>query len=103
MILCFNSVLPEELRGARRPKDGGLRWSVLRAPACGGSSERGHSGDHAHDVGLLHDQEVLAVELHFRAGPLTEQHAVAGLEIDRDQLAVLVAPTRADRDDLAFG
>src|SRR5262249_32030865 len=28
------------------------------------------SGDHAHDVGLLHDQEVLAVEL---SGPFAEQ------------------------------
>src|SRR5256886_1741606 len=61
------------------------------------------SGNHAHDVGLLHDQEVLAVELHLGAGPLAEQHAIARLEVDRDQLAVLVAPARADRDDLALG
>jgi hypothetical protein len=31
-----------------------------------------------------------------------EQHAVAGLEIDRDQLAGLVTATGTDRDDLAL-
>src|SRR5215211_527197 len=31
--------------------------------------ERVDLDDHAHDVGLLHDQEVLAVELHFGARP----------------------------------
>src|ERR1700691_4747687 len=49
------------------------------------------SGDHAHDVGLLHDQELLAVELDLGAGPFAEQHAVAGLDPDRDDLAVFVA------------
>src|SRR5580698_8344880 len=42
---------------------------------------------HAHDVALLHDQEFLAVELDLGAGPFAEQHAVADLEVDRDQLA----------------
>src|SRR5205085_9352626 len=65
--------------------------------------DRSALGDHAHDVGLLHDQEVLAVKLHLRARPFAEQHAVAGVEVDRDQLAALVAPARADSDDLAFG
>src|SRR5271169_5666725 len=60
------------------------------------------SGDHAHDVGLLHDQEFLAVELDLGARPLAEQHLVAGLQIDRDQLAGLVAASRADGDDLAL-
>ena len=58
--------------------------------------------DHAHDVGLLHDQEILAVDLHFGARPFAEQHGVADLEIDRDQLAALVAAPRADGDDLAL-
>src|SRR5690242_12070880 len=59
-------------------------------------------GDHAHDVGLLHDQEVLAVELDFGARPLAEQHAVAGLEIDWNELAALVAAAWAHGDDLAL-
>src|SRR5689334_1100845 len=62
---------------------------------------RADLGDHAHDVGLLHDQEVVAVELHFGARPLAEQHAVAVLQIHRDQLAGLVAAARAHGDDLA--
>src|SRR5262245_38643557 len=60
------------------------------------------SGDHAHDVGLLHDQEFLAVELDLGARPLAEQHAIAWLEIDRDQLAAFVAAARTDGNDLAF-
>ena len=63
----------------------------------------GHGAfDHAHDVGLLHYQEILTVELDLGARPLAEQHAVTNLKIDRDQLAVLVAATRADGDDLAL-
>src|SRR3974377_4619 len=57
---------------------------------------------HAHDVGLLHYQEILAVDLDFGARPFAEKHAVADLEIDRDQLAALVTPTGADGDDLAL-
>src|SRR5205814_1258896 len=60
------------------------------------------SGDDAHDVGFFHDQEFLTVELDFGARPLAEQHAVATLDVDRDQLAALIAAARADGDDLAF-
>src|SRR6516164_8936564 len=59
--------------------------------------------EHAHDVGLLHDQELLTVDLDLGAGPLAEQHAVADLHVDRDQLAALVAAAWADGDDLALG
>ena len=58
--------------------------------------------DHAHDVALLHDQEILAVDLHFGARPFAEQHGVADLQIDRDQLAALVAAAWADGDDFAL-
>src|SRR3954451_23683858 len=67
-----------------------------------GSLGRGVSGDHAHDVGLLHDQKVLALDLHLGAGPLAEQHPVARLQVDRNELAGLVATARTDRNDLAF-
>src|SRR5262249_29387959 len=66
-----------------RPRSGGL--------LLGG----GAALEHAHDVAFLYDQ-VLG------AAPLAEQHAVAGLQIDRDQLAVLVASARAHRDDLTL-
>src|SRR6266851_5605064 len=59
--------------------------------------------EHAHDVGFLHDQQFLAVELDLGARPLAEQHAVADLEVDWDQLAGFVAATRTDRRDLALG
>src|SRR5580692_11214085 len=70
---------------------------LLRVPVL-----RGGSGDDAHNVGLLHDQEILALELDFGSGPLAEQHAVAGLEVDGDQLAALVAATRPHGDDFAL-
>src|SRR5829696_7684333 len=58
--------------------------------------------DDAHDVGLLHDQEVLAVDAHLGAGPLAEQDPVPRLEIDREQLPALVPRARPDSDDLAL-
>src|SRR5215204_1291418 len=39
--------------------------------------------DDAHDVGFLHDQEILTVDFDLGPRPLAEQHAVAGLEVDR--------------------
>jgi hypothetical protein len=44
----------------------------------------GNVGEDAHDVALLHDQQILAVEHDLIARPLAEQHAIAHLEIDRD-------------------
>src|SRR5271166_685317 len=58
--------------------------------------------DDAHDIGLLHDQELLTIDLHLGAGPLAEQDAVARLHIQLLQLAVLVARARADGDDFAL-
>src|SRR6266516_2896844 len=72
-------------------------WNLLRL-----KSWRIALRDHAHDVGLLHDQEILAVDLHLGAGPLAEQHAVAGFQVDRDQLAGLVASAGTHRQDLTF-
>src|SRR5580704_10705120 len=56
----------------------------------------------AHDVRLLHDEEILAVELDLRAGPLAEQDAVALLNVEWYDRALLIAGARADGDDLAF-
>src|SRR5499427_1074592 len=56
----------------------------------------------AHDVGLLHDHQLLAVELDFGAGPFPEQHAVSGLDVERMHLSVFPAGTRPDSDDLTF-
>src|ERR1700734_885774 len=74
--------------------------------------ERGGSGrlllglgllEDPHDVAFLHDQVFDAVDLDLGARPLAEQDPIAGLHIQRDQLAGLVAAARADGDDLALG
>src|SRR5688572_2096804 len=58
--------------------------------------------ENAENVGLLHDQEILAIDLDLGARPLAEQHDVALLQVDRDELARLVAAARADSDDFAL-
>src|SRR5260221_464975 len=75
-------------------------WGIrrLRGLLLGG----GKIGENAHDVALLHDQQFLAVELDLGARPFAEQHAVADLEVDRDQLAAFVAAARADREDFTL-
>src|SRR5271169_2336955 len=56
----------------------------------------------SHDVGLFEDQEILAVDLDFGAGPLAEQHAVADLDVRRNELAARVPCTGTHRHDLAL-
>src|SRR5215208_3964855 len=56
---------------------------------------------HPHDVAFLHDQVLDFVNLDLGSRPLAEQHLVANLDVDRDQLAALVAAARADGDHLA--
>jgi len=75
----------------------------LGLPVRSGRLAARHGGfDDAHDVGFLHDQVFLTIDLDLGAGPLAEQDAVAGLDVERDQLARLVAGTGTDGDDLAF-
>src|SRR5215475_9108749 len=71
--------------------DGGERGSGLLG-----------SNQYAHDVGLLHDQEFLAVELDLGARPFAEQHAVTDLDVDRDQLAGLVAAAGTHGNNFAL-
>src|SRR3546814_18319466 len=57
---------------------------LCRGPFSGGLlAGLGGALEHAHDVRLLHDQQVLAVELDLGSGPLAEQHPVAGLAVER--------------------
>src|SRR5690349_9166116 len=58
--------------------------------------------DDAHDVALLHNEEILAIKAHLSARPLAEQHPVTRLKIKRLHLAVLVASPRPDGDHLAL-
>src|SRR4029079_9770572 len=70
---------------------------------CSGGLLLGHCFlEHAHDVSLLHDQVVDAVELDLGPRPFAEQHALANLQIDLNELAGFVAAPRADGDDLAL-
>ena len=71
----------------------------LRGLLLGG----GNVGENPHDVALFHDQQFLAIELDLRTRPFAEQHAVADLEVDRDQLAGFVTAARTDGGDLALG
>src|SRR5271165_5314866 len=63
---------------------------------------RRNVGENAHDVALLHDEQVLAVDLDLGARPLAEQHAIADCDVDRDQLAGFVAAAWADRRDFTL-
>jgi hypothetical protein len=53
-------------------------------------------------IEVLHDHVLDAVELDLGPRPLAEQHPVADLDVDRDELAALIATTRADGNDLPF-
>src|SRR5215468_8239019 len=88
---------------SRRAPAGILRGDRLRQYALGNLLLGRDVGENAHDVALLHDQKLLAIDLDFGARPLAEQHAVADLDVDWDQLAGLVAAAGADRDHFALG
>src|ERR1700730_12221728 len=79
-------------------------WFEVREQAASGRLflRGARALDHPHDVGLLHDQKVLADDLDFGAGPFAEQHPVARFEFEWRQLAALVTGSRPDGDDLAL-
>src|SRR5262249_23001990 len=58
--------------------------------------------DHAHDVALLRDDEVLAINLDFRSGPLSEQNPIADFDIERLYLAIIAPDARPSGDDFPF-
>ena len=60
------------------------------------------SADNPEDVAFLHDDEVFTVDLHLGAGPFAEQDLVAGLDVQRGDLAVVRPRAGADGDDLAL-
>src|SRR6516164_8145958 len=75
---------------------------TLRAEGSGGLSRTPSFHQHPHQIAFLHDHILDAVELDFGPRPLAEQHPVADLDVDRDELAALIATTRADGNDLSF-
>src|SRR5271166_2626704 len=96
---------PRSIRWRASPPNLTSLAAICRFPSCcvwlSGLALGGGRGalDDAHDVGLLHDQEFLAIQLHLGAGPLAEQDAVLFLDVERHQLAGLVAGARADGED----
>src|SRR6185437_14687822 len=58
--------------------------------------------DDPHHVALLHDEELLAFELDFGSRPFAEQDAVAGLEVEGNELAAFVTGAGACGDHFAF-
>src|SRR6266567_7474092 len=98
LLLCAAALL--FLRSQPRGFSARARRSV--AVGSGGLSRTSSFHQHPHQVAFLHDQVLDAVELDFGPRPLAEQHAVADLDIDRDELAALIATTRSDGNDLPF-
>jgi hypothetical protein len=72
------------------------------AEGSGGLSRTSSFHQHPHQIAFLHDHVLDAVELDFGPRPLAEQHQVADLDVDRDELAALIATTRANGNDLSF-
>src|SRR5262249_25146850 len=72
------------------------------AEGSGGLSRTSGFHQHPHQVAFLHDHVLDAVELDFGPRPLAEQHSVADLDVDRDELAALIATAGADGNDLPF-
>src|SRR5437870_11966218 len=60
------------------------------------------SANNAQNVAFLHDDEVFTVDLHLGARPFAEQDLVAGLDVQRRDLAVVGAGAGANGDDFAF-
>ena len=74
---------------------------MASAPACAGAPARKSAND-PENVRFLHDQQVFAANLDFGARPFAEQDLVAGLDVQRGDLAVIGAGAGADGDDFAF-
>src|SRR5882762_8177285 len=58
--------------------------------------------DDAHDVFLAHHEQLVALDLDGLPGVLAEQHSVARLDIERDELARVVFLAFANSDNLAL-
>src|SRR6266567_9202616 len=73
-----------------------MMCSLCGLPLSGGAF------DDSQNVGLLHDDELLTINLDLAARPLAEQDPVAGFHVQGMNLAVLPARARSHRDHLAL-
>src|SRR6201993_4481222 len=58
--------------------------------------------DDTQKIALLHDQEILAIDLHLGPRPFSEQNPIPYLHIERDQLTLLIPRSGTRGDDLAL-
>src|SRR5262245_22189459 len=70
--------------------------------SCFGMDDDPPLVENGEDVFLAHDEEFFVVDLDLGARILPEQDLVAGLDVERHLLAVVVDLTVADGDDLAL-
>src|SRR5262245_23724564 len=54
------------------------------------------SCDDAQNIALLHDEELMSVDRDLGARPFAEQHLVAGLDVERRELAGFIPAARTD-------
>src|SRR6266446_2878845 len=93
-IRCFPG-----LRGARFTVSS--RTRIWRAQS-GGLPLGLDLDQHPHNVALFHDEVLDAIDFDLGARPFAEQDVVADLDVDRDELAALVAAAGSNGDDLAL-
>src|SRR6266508_4291182 len=112
-LTSLAAMLVHSVGGPRDGHSGQVHADCADLSACGPLGTRivrrlgglllGHGLiEDAHDVALLHDQELDVVDLDLGARPFAEQHAVADPEVDRNEFPGLVAAARAYRGDLAL-
>src|SRR5215469_7096193 len=98
---------PRSIRSRASP----LNLTSLAGMVSSSMAETGSSGallflgaalDDPEHVGFLHDDELLPIDLDLAARPFAEQDAVAGLDVQGLELAVLAPAAGADGDHLAL-
>src|SRR5262245_17815478 len=89
------------LRGGRRPKGEKLRKPKNGALRSRRGAHRCFSLNDAENVALFHDEQFLAVDLDLGARPFAEQDAVAFIDVERHQLAGLIARAGSNGENLA--
>src|SRR6266568_3354662 len=97
--LCVSSSLQSAKSGSMPSV---RRRGVMGVKGSGGFATPFGLHQHPHEVAFLHDQVLDAVELDFGPRPFSEEHPVAHLDVDGDELAGLVAAARAYGDDFAL-
>src|SRR5260221_5144808 len=76
-----------------------LAAMMISSRVRGSGASAVHDG---HDVFFAHHHELVALDAHGGAGILAEEHLVADLEVDRDELAVLVLLAGSDGEHFAL-